>query len=235
MAAANESSEDDHVSKELLQSSFPLPPAIYYKNYTDANIKTGSVLPPPMVIEGNYSMFGDNFNTKEDIIRPLESQGLPRLYSKDENFDILAEMKKISHSILVNFLELMDILIDSPLQDERQKKLEDINVLFINLHHLINEFRPHQARETLRVMLFKQKAQRLETADKLYKHIEKTKTVLHGCHTNLLSRSTSKKSNQFEDVEMKEDTKPTEHNSNNIEKDIDSSVKLMCEVVDNIT
>ena len=32
--------------------------------------------------------------------------------------DILSEMKKINHSILVNFLELLDTLIDSSLQHE---------------------------------------------------------------------------------------------------------------------
>jgi len=41
-------------------------------------------------------------------------------------------------------LELLDTLVDANLQNERELKLEDINLLFINLHHLINEFRPHQ-------------------------------------------------------------------------------------------
>jgi len=33
--------------------------------------------------------------------------------------------------------------------DQYPSKLEDLRVLFVNAHHLINEYRPHQARETL--------------------------------------------------------------------------------------
>jgi hypothetical protein len=34
--------------------------------------------------------------------------------------------------------------------------VQTLHVLFINIHHLINEYRPHQARETIRAMLLKQ-------------------------------------------------------------------------------
>ena len=46
--------------------------------------------------------------------------------------DILVEMKKINHSILVNFLELLDVLIDSPSQEEVK------NSKFIKFTSLIN-------------------------------------------------------------------------------------------------
>lgn len=48
-----------------------------------------------------------------------------------------------------------------------------MTLLFIHMHHLINEFRPHQARETLRVMMQMQRRQRLETAERFQKHLEK--------------------------------------------------------------
>ena len=41
----------------------------------------------------------------------------------------------------VNFLDLLDVLIRAPESPKRAEKLEDINLLFINMHHLINEFR----------------------------------------------------------------------------------------------
>lgn len=48
--------------------------------------------------------------------------------------------------------------IDVPLQ------IDDLTLLFVHIHHLLNEYRPHQARETLRVLMDLQKRQRLETA-----------------------------------------------------------------------
>ena len=78
--------------------------------------------------------------------------------------------------MLVNFLDLIDILIKCPESPKRDEKIEDINLLFIHMHHLINEFRPHQARETLRVMLHVQKRKRLQVADKFQVNLDKVST-----------------------------------------------------------
>lgn len=43
-----------------------------------------------------------------------------------------------------------------PDNPERREKIETIRMLFINMHHLINEYRPVQARDTLRHMMVKQ-------------------------------------------------------------------------------
>ena len=55
---------------------------------------------------------------------------------------------QLNQSILANFLDLLDILIRAPDSPKREEKIEDLNLLFIHMHHLTNEFRPHQARET---------------------------------------------------------------------------------------
>ena len=83
-------------------------------------------------------------------------------------------------SVLLQFVTLIPAVVkflseetpeyDSPKRDE---KIEDLNLLFINMHHLINEFRPHQARETLRVMLHVQRRRRVQVADKFKEHLEK--------------------------------------------------------------
>ncbi|EDO36994.1 predicted protein [Nematostella vectensis] len=132
MAAANEG-----------VSPFPLPPIQYSKLYTDENIAQGNAPEPPPPIEGSYSVFGASFESDESIIRPLEVQGITRLYPQ-RRLDRISELKKLNHSILMNFLELLDTLIQTSSSAKRDAKLEDIRVLFINMHHLINELRPHQ-------------------------------------------------------------------------------------------
>ena len=132
-------------------------------------------------------MFGVQFHADDQIIRPLESQNLRRLYP--QNYDHKRELKKLNHSILVNFLDLLDILIKNPDSPKRAEKIEDLTLLFIHMHHLINEFRPHQARETLRVMMELQKTQRLDTAERFHKHLEKVQELLQKCISALPEES----------------------------------------------
>ena len=46
------------------------------------------------------------------------------------------------------------------------------------MHHLINELRPHQARESIRVLLQVQKKQRMETTFRLNKQIERVQDLI---------------------------------------------------------
>ncbi|MCL4137429.1 UNVERIFIED_CONTAM: hypothetical protein GTU68_049052 [Idotea baltica] len=149
-----------------LKSTFPPPPTQYINSYTDENVRRGRVPKPPPQPHTEYTMFGTPFNAEDAIIRPLESQTIRRLYP--QSFDHRRELKKLNHSILVNFMDLLDILIKCPDSSKRTDKIDDINLLFINMHHLINEFRPHQARETVRVMLEMQKRQRHQVRDAFY-------------------------------------------------------------------
>lgn len=150
-------------SEAQVISSFPLPPAHYIKLYTNENVSKGiAPKPPSHNIINDYSMFGSTFTNDDQIIRPLESQQIRRLYP--QHFDRKKELKKLNHSLLVNFLDLIDLLIFSPDSVRRTEKIDDLTLLFVHIHHLLNEYRPHQARETLRVMMELQKRQRIETA-----------------------------------------------------------------------
>ncbi|XP_053572206.1 mediator of RNA polymerase II transcription subunit 7 [Bombina bombina] len=164
-------------------SALPLPPMQYIKEYTDENMRKGLVLKPPPPIKDSYMMFGNQFQCDDLIIRPLESQGIERLHP--DQFDHKKELRKLNMSILVNFLDLLDILIRSPGSIRREEKLEDLKLLFVHMHHLINEYRPHQARETLRVMMEVQKRQRLETAERFQKHLERVVELIQNCLASL--------------------------------------------------
>lgn len=158
-------------------SSLPLPPMQYVGLYTDDNVQRGRAPSPPRPLHEGYSMFGAPFHGDEPVIRPLESQGIRRLYP--QNYEHKKELKKLNHSLLVNFLDMVDVLIRCPDTSKRLEKKEDMSLLFVHMHHLINEFRPHQARETLRVLLDVQRRQRLDTAHRFHKHLDKVREILH--------------------------------------------------------
>ncbi|CAH1098604.1 unnamed protein product [Psylliodes chrysocephalus] len=163
-------------SDTIQVSSLPLPPMQYVTQYTDDALRRGRAPKPPPPIQDTYHMFGNAFNTEESIIRPLESQGIKRLYPL--HFDRRRELKKLNQSLLANFLDLLDLLVNCPDSPRRAEKVEDLSLLFIHIHHLLNEFRPHQARETLRVMMELQKRQRIETANRFQKHLDKVMDIL---------------------------------------------------------
>ena len=161
-------------------SSMPLPPMQFILEYTDEAVRRGSAPLPPPPISDSYTMFGQPFSSEDCIVASLESQGIRRLYSAKE-VDRKRELRKLNHSVLVNFLDLLDILIKTPDSAKREEKIEDLNLLFIHMHHLINEFRPHQARETLRVMLHVQKRKRSQVTEKFREHLDKVRKWLLNC------------------------------------------------------
>lgn len=81
-------------------------------------------------------MFGNSFQNDDTIIRPLESQQIRRLYP--QHFDRKKELKKLNHSLLVNFLDLIDILIYAPESQRRTEKIDDLTLVSNNVLMLKN-------------------------------------------------------------------------------------------------
>lgn len=189
------------------------------------------------------------------LIRSLETQGIQRLYSADTSNSLphastsistnnhKKELKKLNHSILIAYLDLLEVLIKAPtkelprdqqqidLNSEQQtfktlrdQKLEDIELLFINMHHLINELRPHQARDNIRCILEMQKRQRIETAQKFKTHLFKIVEILKLCIDSIQA---NKNDNDNSNDLLKSDIFLDELNSlmrnaNNLTKSLDS-------------
>ncbi|KAK9507021.1 hypothetical protein O3M35_008854 [Rhynocoris fuscipes] len=210
--------------------SLPLPPAQYINNYTDENIKRGRAPKPPPPINDTYSMFGNTFNADDTIIRPLEAQGIKRLYP--QHFDRRRELRKLNHSLLVNFLDLLDLLVKCPESPRRAEKVEDLSLLFIHIHHLLNEFRPHQARETLRVMMDLQRRQRIEISQRFQKHLDKVMEMLQqALHT--LPDTSELDSKLMVPTEAFESMDTSDLNSSDMDPNAILD-KMMCDIVDQL-
>lgn len=215
-------------------SSWPLPPTQYIDLYSDEAVenKTAPLPPAPIVIEP-YTMFGCPFFPNENIIRSLESQKMRRLYP--QNYDHKKELKKMNHSLLANFLDLLDILVKSPDSEKRLEKIEDIKLLFINMHHLINEYRQHQARETIRVMMAVQKKQRADIAERFQKHLEK---VTESLQTYVYSMPSIKQPAEVKEEPMdqgnSEDNALSEAGVKQLSRQLLTMDQLMSDIVDEL-
>ncbi|VDN50659.1 unnamed protein product [Dracunculus medinensis] len=155
-------------------SPFPQPPE-YAKQYTNENIAKKNVLPPPP-IPCEFTVFGEDYNFEEDMIRSLQSQKMQQLFSSSG--DWRSELKKLNRSTIAAFLDLLDILVRCPNHPERLEKINNLRLLFINMHHLINEYRPLQARDTLQLML-KQQIKSIEDVTKRFRlHLDAGREAL---------------------------------------------------------
>ncbi|ETV97265.1 hypothetical protein, variant [Aphanomyces invadans] len=136
------------VEEPELVSAFPAPP-VFFSLYTDG-ADAGPTPPPPL--KPTYHSFGTPYSTEDAVPDLLPDD--KKVYPKDYN--VKDEMKKVNRSLMYSFLELIDVLILNP--TKFNAKLDDIEQLFLNMHNLINAYRPHQARETL-IDLLKQQIQ----------------------------------------------------------------------------
>ncbi|KAE8356960.1 mediator of RNA polymerase II transcription subunit 7 [Aspergillus coremiiformis] len=143
------------------------------------------LVPPEIPKSGHYSVFGE-LQSLSTALPSLKDQGITQLYPSPSTGDADLEQSsepsrpfnhayyllKISKSLLLNFLELVDILSVSPEQFE--SKVEDLRNLFVNAHHLLNLYRPHQARESLILMMEEQLSstrEEIQQMDKLKEEI----------------------------------------------------------------
>ncbi|CAD5224833.1 unnamed protein product [Bursaphelenchus okinawaensis] len=156
-------------------SPYPTPPE-YSLNYTNDNIRAGNIPKPPPV-PSKFKIFNEEYTLDGPMMPALQDLEITKYYNSKEPWK--SELKKLNFSVVAAFLDLLDILIKNPQHADRKEKIETIRTLFINMHHLINEHRPVQARETLVEMMKKQNkdlAGVIERLTLLLKNV-KTKTV----------------------------------------------------------
>jgi mediator of RNA polymerase II transcription subunit 7 len=120
----------------------------------------------------------------------LPAQGIEQLFpsapanseasgtQSEWTLDRASELKKLAKSLLLNFLELVGVLSVNP--EQYGRKIEDLRTLFVNTHHLLNEYRPHQARETLIFMMEQQLARSRAETEGIRNMKEKVDGILKG-------------------------------------------------------
>ncbi|KAL2830467.1 MED7 protein-domain-containing protein [Aspergillus cavernicola] len=165
------------------------------KDWSPAELRSLTLPPelrflvPPDIPSEQYSVFGEVQNLST-ALPSLEEQGINQLYPSPPNPGPNGEpsaqpaqplnhayyLLKISKSLLLNFLEFVGVLSIAP--DQFESKVEDIRNLFINAHHLLNLYRPHQARESLIMMMEEQLSRTREEIQEMDKLKEELMSVL---------------------------------------------------------
>ena len=150
--------------KPLPKAPFPAPPP-FWKHFTRANVDQLAsspadatlsyplVLlrppPPPPSLQTSYLTF-DKPNPIDTT--PHLPSGETLLFDPEHpNLNHAVLLSRLTKSLLLHFLEFTTILADAP--TERADKMDDIQRLVKNVIAVINMYRPHQARESVKEML----------------------------------------------------------------------------------
>ncbi|KAL9053592.1 MAG: hypothetical protein Q9162_004689 [Coniocarpon cinnabarinum] len=116
-----------------------------------------NLIPPSLPELNDYTSFGVNLQLGPTQISSLDEYGAERLLESRVQSthglpsELTSNFTHLLRSIMLNFLELTNILATNPAP--APEKIEDLRILFLNAHQLLNEYRPHQARETLLEMM----------------------------------------------------------------------------------
>lgn len=81
----------------------------------------------------------------------------------------VSSLKQLNKTILLKFLQLTKVLVQSP--SEYEEKVRELKAALMNFQHLLNLYRPHEARETIITMLERQLERRKAVLELLKERI----------------------------------------------------------------
>ncbi|KAL8715815.1 MAG: hypothetical protein Q9220_000482 [cf. Caloplaca sp. 1 TL-2023] len=153
-----------------ISAAFPAPPP-FYKSFTSTNLSRLSSLrdsnpsitssslppdlhnllsPPPPPSNQPYRLFGET-HQQQQISPPQAPTDPPSPPKEPPNPHRLLQTTR---QLLLTFLSLTHSLATDP--DTWAPKWDEMRALFSEAHGIVNEYRPHQARETLIFMMEEQ-------------------------------------------------------------------------------
>jgi mediator of RNA polymerase II transcription subunit 7 len=145
-AAKDSHNEGDSESSELDIRSLP--------------IELQYLIPPQPPKDEKYTSFGVEIDRHAPDLT-LEAAGIEQVYPSHPSVrsDPQPHLIALARSLLASFLSLVGILSQSP--ELYEEKTKDLQTLMYNMHDLINQYRPHQARETL-ILLMEERVERMK-------------------------------------------------------------------------
>ncbi|KAK3699829.1 Mediator of RNA polymerase II transcription subunit 7 [Vermiconidia calcicola] len=115
------------------------------------------LLPPPPPQDDKYRTLGapQDPNAPDEGLKPDQ-----QLYPLTANAKLNPQphLIALARSLLTTFLSLVGILSKNP--QLYAEKVNDLEMIMRNMHDLINQYRPHQARETL-ILMMEERVERL--------------------------------------------------------------------------
>ncbi|KAH7397366.1 MED7 protein-domain-containing protein [Pyrenochaeta sp. MPI-SDFR-AT-0127] len=195
-AASDE--ENDHSAPQLsLEQILALPTELRYL-----------VPPEPPADDEEFNVFGTTTRAKgtdlftknmEWISSKMKEQGVledwkyEQLYpsstpandastqpSATTTLDPQKYLYRLLRSILLSYMSLLGIVAMNPISPAKDEKLADILTMVTNMHALINQYRPHQARETLIGKMEDQVRKKKQEVEGVRSMREKVRGVLEG-------------------------------------------------------
>lgn len=147
---------------------------------------------------GIQQIYGDPEDTTKDG-EENETQDEEEVFTQTR----IDELKKMTKSLLLNFLELVGLLSKNP--KLASVKIDNIRTILINIHHLLNSYRLHQSRETLILTMQKKLTETQESIEEIKDTCLKVESKLDLLVEKLQSVQTS----QSEKEETKEENDTT--------------------------
>ena len=156
-----------------MTSQYPPPPPHYLE--FDSIDKITSIAPPPPPKDGICHVFGDKLDVRGEATPALEALGRPKLYDDGPGVDYRVEVKKLNQMLVASYRSLLGHLGEQSsaglaggaassaassfvssagaggaggaggegtTTQERVAHIEDI---FVNIHYILNQQRPHLA------------------------------------------------------------------------------------------
>ncbi|KAF9728836.1 hypothetical protein PMIN06_002474 [Paraphaeosphaeria minitans] len=160
------------------------------------------VPPAPPAPSASYSVFGKKttLNALEDypetmaairtrlLTHPVTGDTVldwsyEQLYPASPTWSSLdrqAYLFRFLRSIVLCYIELLGVMAQDPAGEAKDEKLKDVLTLALNVHALVNEYRPHQARETLIREMERQVERKRGEVEGVRRMAERVEEVLAG-------------------------------------------------------